>query len=155
MKYNYLYVHRLNPQQEWPPSAGATFDTSVLMWSFQDAAFWRGKHVAMAEIIGIARAIAVTRFREATSQLIQKEFGGFSTLGLFFSQFQGGSWNPRRNPLTLPLKSLADYLTEVVGETPTPEHGINNWHNSQNIKIIWGLFSCLSGVGVWLTTSLR
>ena len=84
---SFLYVHRLNPQQEWPPSPGATFDTSVLMWSFQDAAFWRGKHVAMAEIIGIARAIAVTRFREATSQLIQKELGGLFNFGFFSSKF--------------------------------------------------------------------
>eukprot|EP00435_Cladocopium_sp_Y103_P021182 s564_g5.t1 len=49
---------------EWPPKAGASFDTSVLMWSFQNESFWRGKHVAMSEIIGTARAISLTRFRE-------------------------------------------------------------------------------------------
>lgn len=35
------------------------------MWSFANESFWRGKHVAMSEIIGTAKAIAVTRFREA------------------------------------------------------------------------------------------
>lgn len=57
------------PFQEWPPSPGAKFDSSILMWSFADAAFWRGKHVSMAEIIGLAKSISVTRFREAILEI--------------------------------------------------------------------------------------
>lgn len=54
------------PSQVWPPVKGETFETSVLCWSFSGSAFWRGKEgISMAEVMGIARVIAASRFREA------------------------------------------------------------------------------------------
>lgn len=51
--------------QEWPPQLGALFETSVLAWSYKDKSFWRGaKNVSMAEVVGYAKSIALTRFRE-------------------------------------------------------------------------------------------
>lgn len=49
----------------WPPEKGSQFNTSILSWSFDDGAFWRGKAVAMSEVVNYARSIASTRFREA------------------------------------------------------------------------------------------
>ena len=53
------------PAEEWPPQLGVLFETSVLCWSFEEASFWRGKSVAMAEVISYAKSMALTRFREA------------------------------------------------------------------------------------------
>ncbi|CAK9035455.1 unnamed protein product [Durusdinium trenchii] len=50
---------------EWPPEFGEVFQTSLLAWSFDDSSFWRGKDgVAMSEVIGYAKSMALTRFRE-------------------------------------------------------------------------------------------
>lgn len=51
--------------QAWPPEKGEFFMTSVLSFSFSDAAFWRGKAVAMSEVVTFARSIVASRFREA------------------------------------------------------------------------------------------
>ena len=60
-----LNVCALSCIEVWPPEKGSTFDTSVLCWSFQEASFWRGNSVAMAEVVTLARSIAANRFREA------------------------------------------------------------------------------------------
>ena len=51
--------------EAWPPEKGEAFNTCVLCWSFADQAFWRGKSVAMSEVMVFARSIASSRFREA------------------------------------------------------------------------------------------
>ena len=62
---SYMSGHQCN-SQEWPPQLGALFETSILAWSYSDASFWRGhKNVSMAEVVSLAKSIALTRFREA------------------------------------------------------------------------------------------
>lgn len=63
------FMPAMSQFQAWPPEKGLEFETSILSWSFEDAAFWRGKSVAMSEIINYARSIASTRFREACKGL--------------------------------------------------------------------------------------
>ena len=50
--------------QEWPPVPGKLVQTSILQWSMAPEAFWRG-FVPMSEVIGPARSIATSCFREA------------------------------------------------------------------------------------------
>lgn len=71
----------------WPPEKGSTFDTSVLCWCFQEASFWRGNSVAMAEVVTLARSIAAYRFREAEpSGLNESSFKKVDYLILFLAR---------------------------------------------------------------------
>ena len=36
-----------------------------MCWSFEEKSFWRGKSVAMSEVVSYAKSMALTRFREA------------------------------------------------------------------------------------------
>lgn len=54
------------------------FETTLLAWNFGDASFWRGaKNVSMAEVISLAKSIALTRFREDTAELVLKNKEAF------------------------------------------------------------------------------
>ena len=65
VSYMFSFGHQCH-SQEWPPQLGSMFETSILAWSYSDASFWRGhKNVSMAEVVGYAKSIALTRFREA------------------------------------------------------------------------------------------
>ena len=55
---------------DWPPTLGQLFSTSVLAWSYATESFWRGRSVSMSEIVGYAKSMALTRYREAGSGLI-------------------------------------------------------------------------------------
>ena len=41
--------------QDWPPTPGKYFDTSILNWSMNPGSFWRGDAMAMSEVMGILR----------------------------------------------------------------------------------------------------
>ena len=43
---------------------GKISKTSILQWSMMNESFWRG-FVPMSEVLGVARSIAMSRFREA------------------------------------------------------------------------------------------
>ena len=58
------YVARV-ASQEWPPTPGKHFNTCILSWCYDDASFWRGNAIAMSEVVGYSRSMALTRFREA------------------------------------------------------------------------------------------
>ena len=61
-----FYLQKLSTNEVWPPERNDVFETSILCWSFADAAFWRGKDgLAMSEVATTARSIAASRFREA------------------------------------------------------------------------------------------
>ena len=58
--------------QEWPPEVGSIFESSVLAWNYDNKSFWRGaKNVSMAEVVGYAKSIALTRFREVGYKCIE------------------------------------------------------------------------------------
>lgn len=50
--------------QEWPPKLGVLWSSSVLAWSFEDESFWRGRSTSMAEVVGYAKSMSLTRFKE-------------------------------------------------------------------------------------------
>ena len=39
-----------------------------MCWSYKDESFWRGRSVAMAEVISYAKSMALTRFKEAQNE---------------------------------------------------------------------------------------
>lgn len=88
--------------QEWPPVPGSTFDVSILAFSFANDSFWRGRHVAMSEIVALARSMIVTRFREA---------GGWRDMD--FSPSLGGGQN----------KNLGEELGEILAKSGGPYQG--------------------------------
>ena len=49
--------------QEFPPSPGSYFRTSILQWSFANNSFWRIPD--MATVMDIAKSIAVVGWRDA------------------------------------------------------------------------------------------
>jgi hypothetical protein len=54
--------------KEWPPIPGNLFETRIMCWSYKDESFWRGRSVAMAEVISYAKSMALTRFKEAQNE---------------------------------------------------------------------------------------
>ncbi|CAK9079619.1 unnamed protein product, partial [Durusdinium trenchii] len=88
----------------WPPQRGDNFETSILSWSFEDASFWRGNSISMAEVMTFVRSIASSRFREGETITLRMPCAPLQSgnLALGCLYFSDGS-----------QKSLAGFITWV------------------------------------------
>ncbi|CAK9005910.1 Uncharacterized protein SCF082_LOCUS8794 [Durusdinium trenchii] len=87
------FVREFCKVDAWPPEPGEAFWTSVTSWSFSDQSFWRGKAIAMSEVMTFARSIASSRFREGETVTVRLPVDGLKPVNLAINclRFQDGS----------------------------------------------------------------